>query len=301
MTGEYEMNIQEFFRGLKGDNKELLAEIEVLRVKYGLEKLYLVYMNDAQVVWGFRKVDFDSSGLAAELNACVKTHTGTDYLEKYGPDGVVMLPGDQEEVAYVLEKELMPYIRSHNGNLSIIWVCEDTGEVTVSLSGACESCPSSVMTMRLGVEQTLKHLLPWVKEVTASEKGVEPDFGIHEALSGQPEEPANPPAKPSSSVEEEINSFLLNDLRPKFRKTAGEDPDLSEVVVWLKECRKEQGLVMLGMAISKGTGCSPFCGCAAGQISDAIGEMMKKRFAWIKKVHGEASFPPEDVLKRWNH
>jgi Fe-S cluster biogenesis protein NfuA len=37
--------------------------------------------------------------------------------------------------------------------------------VSVKLKGACGSCPMSTMTLKMGIERTLKEKVPGVKEV----------------------------------------------------------------------------------------------------------------------------------------
>ena len=39
------------------------------------------------------------------------------------------------------------------------------GVVTLELKGSCSGCPSSTATLKMGIENMLKHYLPEVKEV----------------------------------------------------------------------------------------------------------------------------------------
>ena len=41
------------------------------------------------------------------------------------------------------------------------------GVVTVQLQGSCSGCPSSIMTLKQGVQNLLCHYIPEVKEVVA--------------------------------------------------------------------------------------------------------------------------------------
>jgi Fe-S cluster biogenesis protein NfuA len=50
------------------------------------------------------------------------------------------------------------------GDIELVDV-SDLGVVSVRLLGACVGCPSSTMTLKLGVEQTLKSRIPQVREV----------------------------------------------------------------------------------------------------------------------------------------
>ncbi|MBI5763955.1 MAG: NifU family protein [Planctomycetes bacterium] len=69
----------------------------------------------------------------------------------------------RREVADVL-KQLRPAVQSDGGDIELVDVSDD-GLVRVRLLGACIGCPSSSMTLKLGVEQTLKSRIPRVREV----------------------------------------------------------------------------------------------------------------------------------------
>jgi Fe-S cluster biogenesis protein NfuA len=42
------------------------------------------------------------------------------------------------------------------------------GVVTVQMRGACAGCPSSTATLKMGIENMLRHYIPEVKEVIAA-------------------------------------------------------------------------------------------------------------------------------------
>lgn len=69
----------------------------------------------------------------------------------------------KKEVAKIIA-ELRPFVQGDGGDIELMGVNDD-GVVSVRLHGACVGCPSSNMTLKMGVEQTLKDRLPEVKEV----------------------------------------------------------------------------------------------------------------------------------------
>ncbi len=69
----------------------------------------------------------------------------------------------KEQVEKALEK-VRPSLRADGGDVELVEVTED-GIVKVRLQGACRGCPMSQMTLKLGIERTLKHEIPEVKEV----------------------------------------------------------------------------------------------------------------------------------------
>ncbi|MEM6501492.1 MAG: NifU family protein [Cyanobacteria bacterium P01_C01_bin.89] len=72
------------------------------------------------------------------------------------------LPLTSENVENVLE-ELRPYLMADGGNVSLVEI--DGPIVKLRLEGACGSCPSSTMTLKMGIERRLKEFIPEVAEV----------------------------------------------------------------------------------------------------------------------------------------
>ncbi|MDI9535400.1 MAG: NifU family protein [Bacteroidota bacterium] len=62
--------------------------------------------------------------------------------------------------------EVRPYLQADGGDISLIEVTPDY-IVKVKLLGACGSCPFSIQTLKLGVEDKLKKDVPQVKEVVS--------------------------------------------------------------------------------------------------------------------------------------
>ncbi|GER55156.1 NifU-like protein [Striga asiatica] len=58
-----------------------------------------------------------------------------------------------ENVDKVLEN-VRPYLIADGGNVDVVSV--EDGVVSLKLQGACESCPSSTTTMKMGIERVLK-------------------------------------------------------------------------------------------------------------------------------------------------
>ena len=62
--------------------------------------------------------------------------------------------------------DVRPYLNTDGGDIELVNVSDD-GIVEMHFVGACHGCPSSAMTLKLGIEQTLKERIPEVKEVVA--------------------------------------------------------------------------------------------------------------------------------------
>ena len=60
--------------------------------------------------------------------------------------------------------EIRPYLEADGGDINLVEVTEKM-VVKVKLLGACGDCNVSMMTMKSGVEQAIKRVVPEVKEV----------------------------------------------------------------------------------------------------------------------------------------
>ncbi len=78
----------------------------------------------------------------------------------------------QDKVAEVIEI-IRPAIQADGGDIDLLEVDEDSGVVTVQLSGACVSCPASTVTMKAGIERIMKDRVPGVTAVVQPDEGLE--------------------------------------------------------------------------------------------------------------------------------
>lgn len=67
-----------------------------------------------------------------------------------------------ENVETVLD-ELRPYLMADGGNVELVEL--DGPIVKLRLQGACGSCPSSTMTLKMGIERRLREYIPEIAEV----------------------------------------------------------------------------------------------------------------------------------------
>lgn len=67
-----------------------------------------------------------------------------------------------ENVESVLD-ELRPYLMADGGNVELVEL--EGPIVKLRLQGACGSCPSSAMTLRMGIERKLRESIPEIAEV----------------------------------------------------------------------------------------------------------------------------------------
>jgi Fe-S cluster biogenesis protein NfuA len=72
---------------------------------------------------------------------------------------------NQEAVSRVIEDQVKPSLEAHGGGIELVAVKDE--KVFVRLTGACGCCPMAIMTLKSGVERTLKEAFPELQEVVS--------------------------------------------------------------------------------------------------------------------------------------
>ena len=72
-----------------------------------------------------------------------------------------------KQIKDLLETRVRPAVAMDGGDISF---CSfEAGVVTLQMKGACAGCPSSTATLKMGIENMLRHYIPEVTEVKAAE------------------------------------------------------------------------------------------------------------------------------------
>ena len=77
-----------------------------------------------------------------------------------------------EEVRFNVERaleEIRPFLKNDGGDISLVSI-EDDRLVKVQLQGACVGCSVNTMTLKSGVEMTIKRYVPQIEKVLNIEK-----------------------------------------------------------------------------------------------------------------------------------
>ena len=69
----------------------------------------------------------------------------------------------EKKIIKLLETKIRPAVARDGGDIKFKEYKD--GKVKVEMQGSCSGCPSSIMTLKQGVENLLKHYIPEVKEV----------------------------------------------------------------------------------------------------------------------------------------
>ena len=73
----------------------------------------------------------------------------------------------------VVETYIQPAVESHGGIVKLEDFDMESGKALMLMSGSCSGCASSTITLKLGVENMLKHYVP---EVTSVEGMDDPNY-----------------------------------------------------------------------------------------------------------------------------
>ena len=70
-----------------------------------------------------------------------------------------------EQIKKLIETQVKPAVANHGGVIE--FVSYDEGDLLLELGGACSGCAGSMMTLKMGVENMLKHFVPEINTVEA--------------------------------------------------------------------------------------------------------------------------------------
>lgn len=72
-----------------------------------------------------------------------------------------------KQIKQLLDTRVRPAVAMDGGD--IVFQNFDDGIVTLQMRGACQGCPSSTATLKMGIENMLRHYIPEVREVRAAD------------------------------------------------------------------------------------------------------------------------------------
>ena len=68
-----------------------------------------------------------------------------------------------ENVEEIIDDYIRPGVAADGGDIQLIKI--EDNDVYVKLTGACQSCSSAIMTMKMGVEALLREEFPTMREL----------------------------------------------------------------------------------------------------------------------------------------
>jgi Fe-S cluster biogenesis protein NfuA len=133
----------------------------------GLEGVEGVYLGPSFITVT-KAEGVEWTDLAAPIVAEIKSWVATGE-SAFGPDFEAPERGDDDEITakirLILERDVRPYVEQDGGE--IVFAGYHDGVVEVVLQGACAGCPSSAITLKMGIEARLKEEIAEVESVVA--------------------------------------------------------------------------------------------------------------------------------------
>nr|ACO11377.1 NFU1 iron-sulfur cluster scaffold homolog [Caligus rogercresseyi] len=141
---------------------KLLFRVDGVKgVFFGQDFITITKEEDSEVEWKVIKpevyatlMDFFASGLPI-VNEDAKPHSDTEIHED-DDDTVAM-------IKELLDSRIRPTVQEDGGD--IIFMGFEDGIVKLKMQGSCTSCPSSIVTLKNGVQNMLQFYIPEVIEV----------------------------------------------------------------------------------------------------------------------------------------
>ena len=82
---------------------------------------------------------------------------------------LIFTSGNMNKIQQRVEEALntiRPYLETDGGNVEVVEITADK-TLKIELKGACKTCNMSHMTMKAGIEETVKRAVPEIKQVVA--------------------------------------------------------------------------------------------------------------------------------------
>ena len=108
-------------------------------------------------------------GIISEINHYYSKENDIIVKKDSKKNDKTSTPGESNEIINkineVLDSKIRPAVARDGGDITFKSFID--GIVTVELKGSCSGCPSSIMTLKQGVQNLLCHYIPEVKSVEA--------------------------------------------------------------------------------------------------------------------------------------
>jgi Fe-S cluster biogenesis protein NfuA len=135
----------------------LLAVEGVERILLGSD--FVTITKSSEVAW---------SELAGPVPAAIRAWAVSDEPAlgpAWAPPEAIEDDAVVARIRRILDLEIAPYVAQDGGEIALEGFYD--GVVRVRLRGACEGCPSSTITLKMGIEARLREEIPEVQSVEA--------------------------------------------------------------------------------------------------------------------------------------
>jgi Fe-S cluster biogenesis protein NfuA len=167
------------------DNKERATGSPLVERLFALHGVTTVLIAENVVTIG-KEIGTSWSGLKAAIGAAIRTQLLTGLPAILEMAAYTGRQGRSDAdlglvVQQLLDKEVNLSIANHGGKISLVDVRE--GKLFITMSGGCQGCASSQVTLRQGFEEMVKRVAPEIEEIvdaTDHAAGKQPFYPRHE-------------------------------------------------------------------------------------------------------------------------
>ena len=134
----------------------------------GIDRVFLA----TEFVSVTKKIDTNWEILKPLVLTAIMDHyaSGKEVIEKIQNNTNDSIDEDTDVVKQIkelIDQRVRPAVAMDGGDISF---CSfENGVVTLQMKGACAGCPSSTATLKMGIENMLRHYIPEVVEVKAAD------------------------------------------------------------------------------------------------------------------------------------
>lgn len=159
----------------KGKSGDFANPLEAVNSPLASSLFQFNFVRGVYISQNFVTISKDAGSLWAELIPILRiflkeyiADNNAVFFDTATEDSTGIKEDDTEEVKkikQILAQSIRPVVEMDGGNIE--FRSFEKGVVTVALKGSCSGCPSSTITLKAGIENLLKRLVPEVKEVVS--------------------------------------------------------------------------------------------------------------------------------------
>jgi Fe-S cluster biogenesis protein NfuA len=139
---------------------ERLLKIEGVTNLLLAKEFVSVSRDDSAADWSALQYD-----VVAEITEALAEGEDCE-LDRWTEGQIALDDPIEQQIAELLRTRIAPRVAQDGGSITLLSYRD--GVARVQMSGACGGCPSALMTLKRGVETTLKHYIPELQRVEAA-------------------------------------------------------------------------------------------------------------------------------------
>ena len=162
-------NIKLTEQSISFENIENAFDAPLIKALFNFPYVKEIFLDENYIsISKYEGTDWDE--IVMELRGFIKSYLedekiilGNSFLKSIGKITSVSsdnLNETEQEIVKVLDEYVKPAVASDGGNIIFDSYSEKEKLVKVLLQGACSGCPSSTFTLKSGIENILKEMLP---------------------------------------------------------------------------------------------------------------------------------------------